>query len=100
MNWSNHGHGKDKWIIDHIIPCAAFDLTKPEDQQKCFHYTNIQPLWYSENARKSSRYNGKFQYYDKRNRDEEADPPSSLSQSDVVPTTPPPTESPQATPDP
>jgi hypothetical protein len=43
MNWGNHG--KYGWHIDHIKPCASFDLTKPEHQRECFHYTNLQPLW-------------------------------------------------------
>jgi len=42
MNWSNHG---EVWEIDHIIPCSKFDLSKLEDQQKCFHYSNSQPLF-------------------------------------------------------
>ena len=41
MSFDNYG----KWHIDHIIPCATFDLTKPTEQRKCFHYTNLQPLW-------------------------------------------------------
>ena len=51
MSWENHGlYG---WHIDHIIPCSSFDLTDPEQQKKCFHYTNLQPLWAEENLRKS-----------------------------------------------
>lgn len=41
--------------IDHIIPCKAFDLTDPKQQAKCFHYTNLQPLWAHENLSKSSK---------------------------------------------
>ncbi len=43
MTWENYG--VNGWHIDHIIPCDAFDLTKPEEQCKCFYYTNLQPLW-------------------------------------------------------
>lgn len=51
MSWNNYG----KWHIDHIIPCASFDLTKPEEQRKCFHYTNLQPLWAEENLSKGAK---------------------------------------------
>ena len=53
MNWKNHG--RYGWHIDHIKPCASFDLSKPEEQCKCFHYTNIQPLWWEENLRKMKK---------------------------------------------
>lgn len=52
MSWENHG----EWHIDHIKPCAKFDLTKKEEQEKCFHYTNLQPLWACDNLMKGSRY--------------------------------------------
>lgn len=42
MTWKNHG---DIWEIDHIKPCSIFDLTQEIEQQKCFHYTNLQPLF-------------------------------------------------------
>jgi hypothetical protein len=50
MSWDNYGtHG---WHIDHISPCASFDLTDPEQQKICFHYTNLQPLWATDNIKK------------------------------------------------
>lgn len=51
MSWSNYG----KWHLDHIKPCAIFDLRKPEEQRKCFHYTNLQPLWAEENMAKHDK---------------------------------------------
>jgi hypothetical protein len=42
MNWLNHG---TVWEIDHIKACSKFDLTDPEQQKQCFHYTNMQPLF-------------------------------------------------------
>lgn len=58
MSWENHGLGRGKWHLDEIKPCAAFDLSDPEQYKACFHYTNCQPLWESDNIRKSSWYEG------------------------------------------
>ena len=52
MTWKNYG----KWHIDHIKPCAKFDLSKASEQRKCFHYTNLQPLWAKENISKGKKY--------------------------------------------
>ncbi len=53
MNWNNWG--KFGWHIDHIIPCASFDLTKESEQLKCFHYSNLQPLWATDNLSKGRK---------------------------------------------
>ena len=52
MSWDNYG----KWHIDHIKPCCSFDLTKSSEQRKCFHYTNLQPLWAMDNLKKGAKY--------------------------------------------
>jgi len=51
MSWDNYG----EWHIDHILPCASFDLSKKEEQEKCFHYTNLQPLWGYDNIVKRDK---------------------------------------------
>jgi hypothetical protein len=47
MTWENHT--TNGWHIDHIMPCNTFDLTNIEEQKKCFHYTNLRPLWGPDN---------------------------------------------------
>jgi len=53
MTWANHG--LHTWHIDHRIPCAEFDLRDPEQQKKCFNYTNLQPLWALDNLHKAAK---------------------------------------------
>jgi hypothetical protein len=50
MTWQNYGKA---WHLDHVIPCASFDLTQEHERHRAFHYTNLQPLWAKENIRKS-----------------------------------------------
>jgi hypothetical protein len=55
MTWENYGRGKNKWNLDHIIPCDFFDLTDSYYQKVCFHYLNIQPMWQDINVKKSNK---------------------------------------------
>jgi len=51
MSWAN----RSEWHLDHIKPCAKFDLTDPKQQLECFNFRNIQPLWKLDNLRKGSK---------------------------------------------
>ncbi len=51
MSWENHG--LNGWHIDHIIPLnSAQNL---DNLYKLNHYTNLQPLWASENYKKGHK---------------------------------------------
>jgi hypothetical protein len=49
MSWDNYG----EWHIDHIIPLSSAQ-TEQELYNLC-HYTNLQPLWATENLKKSDK---------------------------------------------
>lgn len=51
MSWNNYG----EWQIDHIIPCSSFNLIETNEQEKCFNYKNLQPLWKKDNLEKSNK---------------------------------------------
>lgn len=55
LNFDINNYSSDEYHIDHIIPCSSFDLTDPEQQKQCFHYTNQQILTSYENLRKSDK---------------------------------------------
>lgn len=50
MTWEVYLTGRIH--IDHIVACKHFDLTNIEEQRKCFHYKNLQPLWAVDNLKK------------------------------------------------
>ena len=51
MSWDN----MELWHVDHIVPLA---LAKTEDDvMRLCHYSNLQPLWASDNLRKGSKTN-------------------------------------------
>ena len=54
MTLENHGQ---VWHIDHIRPCASFDLSDKAQAAACFHYSNLQPLFAEENLAKSDSFN-------------------------------------------
>lgn len=52
MTLENHGQ---IWHLDHVIPCSKFDLSKEQEVNKCFHWTNIQPLMCKDNLSKNNK---------------------------------------------
>lgn len=52
MCWDNRGL---VWHVDHVRPCASFDLTDRHQQKLCFHWTNLQPLFAADNLKKRDR---------------------------------------------
>lgn len=53
MSWGEIMRGKIH--LDHIRPCASFDLLHPAAQLECFNWRNYQPLWKPENLSKSDK---------------------------------------------
>jgi hypothetical protein len=49
MSWDNYG----KWQIDHIIPLSS--CNSEEELYNLCHFTNLQPMWATENAKKGSK---------------------------------------------
>lgn len=52
MTWENYG---THWVIDHVKPCKAYDLTIKSEVAECFHWKNLRPLEKKLNAKKSSK---------------------------------------------
>jgi hypothetical protein len=50
MSWDN----RKEWHIDHIVPVSSFDITQLADIKKCYHYTNLRPMWANENLHKAA----------------------------------------------
>ena len=51
MTWENQG----EWQIDHFKAQSCFDPTIEEEAFKCWHYTNLQPMWAPENNEYSNK---------------------------------------------
>jgi hypothetical protein len=51
MSWENHG--SKGWHLDHIIPLIS--AKTKEEMFKLNHYTNLQPLWATDNLKKGKK---------------------------------------------
>lgn len=51
MSWEN----RDKWHLDHVVPCAWFDFARADHQAACFHNSNVRPLWGIHNTTRRER---------------------------------------------
>ena len=54
MSWKNYGY--NGWHVDHVRPVSSFDLSDPIQQKLCFNYTNLQPLWATDNLKKGCKW--------------------------------------------
>ena len=57
MTMENYGN---IWHIDHVKPCASFDLTDEEQIKECFSWKNCRPLSGSENLEKKDKIDKKL----------------------------------------
>lgn len=51
MTFDNYG---PLWHMDHVVPCSLFDLTIEQEKLKCFHWTNIKPMFAIDNLKKNN----------------------------------------------
>lgn len=52
MTFENHGK---LWHIDHMIPCSKFNLQNDNEKLKCFHWTNMKPMYAIDNMKKNNK---------------------------------------------
>ena len=52
MTHKNYGRA---WHIDHVRPCAKFNLNDEVERAECFHYTNLAPCFAFDNISKKDR---------------------------------------------
>lgn len=52
MTMENHG---TVWHVDHVIPCSKFNLALQHEREKCFHWSNLQPLKIEHNLQKGNK---------------------------------------------
>lgn len=53
MNWDNYG----EWHVDHKLPITSFNIEEMGDEEfmRCWSLENLQPMWGTDNIRKSNK---------------------------------------------
>lgn len=51
MSWDR----RTEWHFDHIRPLSSFNLSDPSQVRIACHFTNIQPLWATDNLKKGAK---------------------------------------------
>ena len=53
MNWENYG----EWHVDHKLPITSFNIEEMGDEEfmRCWSLDNLQPMWGTDNIRKSNK---------------------------------------------
>jgi hypothetical protein len=54
MTWNNYGNKKNHWNIDHILSLSKFDLSNRKELLIACNFSNLQPLWTTDNIKKSN----------------------------------------------
>jgi len=56
MNWDNYG----EWHVDHKLPITSFNIEEMGDGEfmRCWSLENLQPMWGTDNIRKSNKIIG------------------------------------------
>lgn len=57
MNWDNYGNKEGQWSLDHAVPLSNFNLTNRQQFLEANHFSNLQPMWHTENIIKSNNDN-------------------------------------------
>lgn len=63
MNWDNHG---SYWHIDHVKPCASFNLLNEYELKECFNWKNVRPIEKDINLKKNDKIDNQLIQYHKK----------------------------------
>jgi hypothetical protein len=56
MSFDNYGKNEGQWSIDHWFPISQIDSENTVHQIAVNHFTNLRPMWHSENVSKNNDF--------------------------------------------